>query len=320
MENVSLVLPNHNHGTELRTSLGCIVGQTRPFDEIIVVDDASTDDSLSVLEEFRAGHENLTILRNDTQLGVARTVNRGLAAATGKYVILASADERIAPEMCETLLAVALANPDARLVVSRYSDWHAGSGAETTHDEQSPLGMWFVRGSGPQSFTPDEFRSLLKQRFVWLGVNTALFDRRTLVDCGGFDPALRWHSDWFAIYSIAFRHGFCAVPRALAWFYVTEHSYSATGMRDEDAQRSVIGNMLAKLETPEHADMLAALKEAPSALSPFVRTMIPVLAGQPRRYPLLLPLSRWWFGEMLKGRRPGALARLVDRVRAKTRD
>ena len=46
MESISIVIPNFNHSAELKTSLNAIVSQSRPADEVIVVDDCSTDDSV----------------------------------------------------------------------------------------------------------------------------------------------------------------------------------------------------------------------------------------------------------------------------------
>jgi len=97
--------------------------------------------------------------------------------------------------------------------------------------------MWYAPEGSTVFFSPAELVALLKKRFVWLGINTALFRRDALLEAGGLDPALRWHSDWFATYSIALRHGFCAVPQSLARFRLSPHSYSAIGMRDRRAQR-----------------------------------------------------------------------------------
>lgn len=317
MRNVSLVIPNRNHAEELQTSLACIVGQSRPFDEIIVIDDASTDHSLEVIETFAAQCPWLKLLRNDRQLGVPGTVNRGIKAASGDYVILASADERISTEMCGALMDAVARFPQARLVVSQYSEWDPARQTSIAHDRRPPLGMWYLEGEDPAFFSPAEFVSLLKNEFVWLSVNTALFRRDALLEAGGFDPDLRWHSDWFASYSIAFRHGFCAVPRSLAWFRLAEESYSGKGMRDRHAQSAVVHNLQRKLHAPENADLLAAMKSAPAALSPFMRWLLPVLAAQPERYPTLLPIARWWCGEVLKGRRPGVLVRLLAALRAR---
>ena len=53
---VALVVPNYNHGRYLPESLGSIAAQTRAPDRVVIIDDASTDDSLAVISRFIANH------------------------------------------------------------------------------------------------------------------------------------------------------------------------------------------------------------------------------------------------------------------------
>lgn len=312
---ISLILPNRNHAAELETSLAAVIGQIRPFDEIIVIDDASTDHSRKVIERF-SQERQIILLQNEQRLGVAGAVNRGLAAATGSHIVMASADEMIMPTMCEALADTVARFPGVKVAVSRYTEWDADSDTHVTHDDSSPLGMWYTAGPQPQFFSPEQFRLLLRRDFVWLGVNTAIFDRAALAEVGGFDPALQWHSDWFAMYAIAFRYGFGAVPQSLSWFRVTPESYSGRGMRDRAAQRTVVRDIAAKLYRPEFADFRAGVFASPAALSPFVGRMLVDLPRWPRFWPLWARLMVWWLNLVVRGQRPGVGRRLLGRLRA----
>ena len=307
-------MPNYNHASELDTSLSAIVDQSRPFDEIIIVDDASTDHSLQTIARFAARCPQLKLLRNSERLGVAASVNRGISSATGSHVVLASADERVADHMCSTFARVLDVFPELHIAVSRYSEWDERTGIVTEHDQSSPLGMWYATQEDPFEVSPEQFRSLLRQRFVWLGINTAIFRRGALLDVGGFDPNLQWHCDWFVSYAVAFRHGFCAVPRTLAWFRHSPDSYSARGMRNSSAQEKVVVAIVEKLTKPEFADVGRAVRRSPAALSTFIRAMIPALAKRPRYYGFLFDILRWWFGEVLRWRRPRMLLELRERL------
>lgn len=307
-------MPNRNHAVELEESLAAIIGQSRPFDEVIVIDDASTDHSRDVIGRF-ARQRDIVFLQNDINLGVAGTVNRGLAAATGSHIVLASADEKIMPTMSEALANAVKCFPKVKVAVSRYTEWDADNDTLVTYDDASPLGMWYATGREPQFFTPEQFKDVLQRRFVWLSVNTAIFERAALAEVGGFDPALRWHSDWFAMYAIAFRYGFCALPQSLAWFRCSPHSYSGRGMQDSMAQREVVFNIVAKLHQPEFADFRAGVSIAPGALSPFAARMLVDLPRRPRFWSLWMRLAAWWFGEVVRGRRPGVGRRLISRFR-----
>ena len=314
MARVSIILPNRNHATELRTALEAIAGQTRAPDEVILIEDASTDESLAVIDSYRARLGPLKLLRNDKRQGVARAVQRGIEAATGDYILLASADEKLAPDACRTLAEVADSFPDAKLIVSQFAEWWPAERRVRVHGRESDLGMWYVEGEAARFITPEQFRRFLRRRFVWLAANTALIRRDVLLEVGGFDPRLEWHSDWFALYAIAFRHGFCAVPRSLAWFRVASDSYSMRGMRDARAQRKVALEIQRKLRTPAFRDIDAAVMAAPAAMSTFMRATLLALAARPRWYGRLGRLACWWLGQFLLGRRPAAWSRLLRRI------
>jgi hypothetical protein len=156
---------------------------------------------------------------------------------------------------------------------------------------------------------------LLGRNNVFLHVNTAIFRRRALLDVGVFDPMLQWHSDWFAIYAIALRSGFCAVPRQLSWFRIEPGSFSARGIRDRRRQEEVMVNIIDKLGQAKFAYLRRALLSAPSAMSPFMRSMLMALVKRPTKYRELLWIGAWWMVEFLRGRRPAAWAAWVRGIR-----
>jgi glycosyltransferase involved in cell wall biosynthesis len=306
---VSCVLPNRNHARELRTSLAMIVGQTRPFDEIIVIDDASTDESVEVIEAFAAETPSLRLVKNPRQLGVAAAIRRGLEAAAGSHVVLASADERVGAELCAALTGALTRFPAAEIAVATSADWYPERGTVIAHGPDSDLGLWFLRDGAPEWVSPERFHQLLDEAPVSLSANAAILRRDLLMEVGVFDPALRWHGDWFALYALAFRYGFVAVPQSVAWFRHVATSYSARGMRDARLQDEVMRALLRKLREPGFADFRAALMRSPAAMSPLIRSMLRALARRPDDPRMLAAILRWWLREVLHLRRPGVLLR-----------
>jgi len=312
---ISMILPNYNHAEELKTSLPAVLAQHLPPDEIIIIDDASVDHSMSVIRDFMTASPAIRLVRHEQRLGVAAAVNRGLAEARSDFVILVSADEKIAPEMTAELAEAISRFPQAELAVSFYSEWFPETGTIKVHDRGSRSGMWYADGNDPFFVTAEQLQALARKKNVFLHVNTAIFNRQALLDVGGFDPLLRWHSDWFAIYAIAFRSGFGAVPRSLSFFRMEEDSYSQRGIRDSARQEEVMLNIIDKLNRPTFAYFRHALLRAPAVMSPFLRAMLLALMKRPLRYPEWFWVSRWWLGEVLKGRRPGAWAACAGRLR-----
>lgn len=311
---IAIIMPNYNHSHELRTSLGAIVAQTRPADEIVIVDDGSTDDSIAVIEGFARECPSLRLIRHQERQGVAAAVSRGINETRSDYIILASADEKIAPEMAAEFSSMLGKFPQAQLGVSYYSEWFPETGEVRVHDRTMETGMWYAAAEKSFYVSAEEAKALMRRRGLALHANAAIFDRRALLDVGGFDPKLRWHSDWFAIYAVALRAGFCAVPKPLSWFRMASSSYSAKGIRDRQLQTDVMIAIIDKLRQPEFAYLRGALMQGPAAMSPFMRTMLPALLARPAYYPELVAIGRWWLGEFAAGRRPAALAKLKKQL------
>lgn len=97
---VAAVVPHWNRRDLLQTLLANLAGQTRPFDEIIVVDNGSTDDSVAVAALARA-----RVVRLERNLGFATAVNRGIQAAAAEWIAILNNDVTLAPDWLERLLA-----------------------------------------------------------------------------------------------------------------------------------------------------------------------------------------------------------------------
>jgi GT2 family glycosyltransferase len=96
---VAAVVPHWNRRDLLQALLPNLAGQTRAFDQIVVVDNGSTDDSVAVAE--RAGAKVVRLERN---LGFATAVNRGIAATDAEWIALLNNDVTLAPDWLERLL------------------------------------------------------------------------------------------------------------------------------------------------------------------------------------------------------------------------
>lgn len=309
---VSVVLPNYNHARFIGGALSALAAQTKPADEIIVIDDASTDNSIAVIEGFRRRLPQLRLLRNERNMGVNPTLNRGFNEARGSHLLSSAADDWIEPEFIARMTETVTAYPQARVCTSSFVQYFEADQRRIHHQAGSDLGPWYA-GDHPQYFAPGAFARLLDRGFVWLPVNASLIERSALLAIGGFDPRLRWHADWFAVYTLAFRHGFSIVPEPLSVFRVAAETYSGTGMRNAAQQQAVCAAIWAKLTEPEFADVRGALLRHPSAMSTFFNPLAQMLARRPAEWPSLAKLIRWWLGEVAHGRRPGALRRLTAR-------
>ncbi|KRD77388.1 glycosyltransferase [Lysobacter sp. Root983] len=115
---VSAIVPNYNYAHYLPHRLATLSAQTLPLTEILVLDDASSDDSVAVVQARRGSyHPEPMIVRNERNSGsVFRQWLAGARRATGEFVWIAEADDEARPEMVESLVGALRA--DTSLVMA----------------------------------------------------------------------------------------------------------------------------------------------------------------------------------------------------------
>ena len=99
---VSAVIPHWNRSALLKSLLESLGTQTRAFDEVIVADNGSTDDSVEVAERM-----GVKVVRLSQNLGFAAAVNRGIAASQSGWIAILNNDVTLAPDWLEQLIDTA---------------------------------------------------------------------------------------------------------------------------------------------------------------------------------------------------------------------
>ena len=113
---LSVIVPVYNVEPYLRRCLDSILGQTYHVDEIICVDDGSTDNSLQIIKEYAQKNSNIVFVHT-TNGGIVNARKTGLKMAHGKYIAYVDSDDWIEENMYEDMLSAIIAN-DADLVTS----------------------------------------------------------------------------------------------------------------------------------------------------------------------------------------------------------
>ena len=103
---VSVVMPAYNAQAFIEQAIGSVIAQTIPQWELLVIDDCSTDDTCAIVEKLASRDGRIRLLRNEKNLGAARTRNRGLEQARGRYIAFLDSDDIWDPQKLEKQLAL----------------------------------------------------------------------------------------------------------------------------------------------------------------------------------------------------------------------
>jgi glycosyltransferase involved in cell wall biosynthesis len=101
---VAVVVATYNGATYLRAQLESIVQQTYKPSQIIIVDDASLDDTLQVANNFAAHHPEVMVVQNETRLGYIKNFEKGMLLANANYIALSDQDDIWMPNKIEVLI------------------------------------------------------------------------------------------------------------------------------------------------------------------------------------------------------------------------
>ena len=209
---VSVVIPTHNRATLLRRAIDSVLNQTWEDIEILVIDDASTDTTESVIEDYN--DSRITYLRHEENRGGSAARNTGIEAATGRFVAFLDDDDEWKPgKLTVQLDAYDRADADVGVVYT---------GIENVNSEGRTNAVKTPRTEG------DVTKELLLDNFI--GSFSALLVERAIVEqVGPLNERFPSWQDWEYYIRLSRETTFAAVPEPL----VTRHNAAHKQVSDD---------------------------------------------------------------------------------------
>ncbi len=113
---VSVVIPCYNYAPYLPQAVGSVLSQSGVAVDVVIVDDASTDESLTVANALAEGEPRVQVLSHSRNAGPVQTFNDGLARARGEFLVRLDADDLLTPGSLARSVAVMRSYPTVGLV------------------------------------------------------------------------------------------------------------------------------------------------------------------------------------------------------------
>lgn len=122
---VSVVLPVYNASPYLSQAIQSILSQTYQGLELIIIDDASTDNSWATITQFAQKDKRIRAIKNDVNLKLSKTLNRGIEIARGTYIARMDADDISLPDRLEKQVAYMDMHPEVGISGGNMEIMHA---------------------------------------------------------------------------------------------------------------------------------------------------------------------------------------------------
>ncbi len=213
---LTVVMPNYNYGRFIAEAIGSVAAQTYAPIELIVVDDASTDDSVAVVRETLPKASNLfstQLIALEQNVGKLGALNRSLPHVRGEYFMILDSDDLLTPEYAATTIAA--------LVEARKTDPSIGF-IYTDCMLVSQTGELLDRGKS----TAFDAKMLEEYSFV---PEPAMCLAKPVLDAGPYDEAIRKgtkHHKWRRIVA----NGWIGQHLAEPIFYYRMHDKNLSGI------------------------------------------------------------------------------------------
>jgi glycosyltransferase involved in cell wall biosynthesis len=219
---VSIVIPAYNREKYVGNTIKSALAQTLPPDEVIVVDDGSTDRTAEIVSGFGAPVRLIQI--ENTGVGPSRPRNVGVAAARSRYIVLLDSDDVLLPEFLATTVSLLSREPALGLVFCRSmvaDRTQAGESVRTPRRCHDLLDACPMRELQPGAYVisaRDAFATFCKGNFIGTATANAI-PKRVWDEVGGYDDSgdLPTSNDMDFIFKIVNKYdvGYLSTPLAV---------------------------------------------------------------------------------------------------------
>jgi len=187
---VSVIVPNYNHAPYLRQRIDSILAQTFQDFELILLDDASTDDSRSILISYSDNPHVSAVHFNEKNSGSTfKQWNKGVRLARGEYIWIAESDDYADPHLLGRMVPILDSKP--QVVYASCRSWQVDAEGKVAGYADSGAPQRSRHEHGTETDGHEECRNHFIHANPALNASSVLFRRTVYDQVGGADETLR---------------------------------------------------------------------------------------------------------------------------------
>ncbi|PJI09850.1 MULTISPECIES: glycosyltransferase [Clostridium] len=188
--NISAIIPTYNGEKFIGETIESIMSQTLPVEELIIIDDKSSDDTLKICEKYSEKYSDIFIYKNKSNIGSSASRNKGIKLSKNNIILFMDQDDIALPTLVEKELSYLIS------LNKKNSSCNPWVGVHSAYQQINQYGNVINTVIDWKQVQSSE---LLGYEFVRNHIITnsgMLLDKRTVIKCGMFDENLNYSQDW----------------------------------------------------------------------------------------------------------------------------
>lgn len=213
--NISVIIPVHNRKNEIARALKSVLQQAVYVSEIIVVDDASTDDTCQIVEDWSKEHQFIKLIKLSENQGATYARNIGIDNAQSQLIAFLDSDDEWLPDKVEKQIECFSTDSQIAMV---YTGLEVYDGNTVVSEPAQP--------------SEDLYEELLRWNVIG-STSSCMVKKKVLIEVGKFDEKLRARQDLDMWLRIAKRHKIAAIPEPLVRFHTDNNDRISTNLENQ---------------------------------------------------------------------------------------
>ena len=234
---IAVVVPNRNDERYLERCLRSVLDQAVPPDELVVVDDASSDGSVPLIRRLIAGRAGARLIVNPVNLGVYGAINEGYRHTRSEYTLFLASNDFVLPGIFAHAKRAIAASP------AGVGLWSAMAWFVDEEDRPLRLHASPVVSVRDAFLAPQRCHELAIRHGNWFTGGTLVYRRGALEEAGGFHDRYMGLSDLFTALAVAVRHGAAYSPVPLCAIRRHAESYLIRTLADAGRLEDILGRV-----------------------------------------------------------------------------
>ena len=268
---ISIAMATYNGAKYIREQIDSILFQTIRDFELVVCDDYSSDDTVSVLKEYAQKDSRIHVYENEQNLGFKKNFENAISKSTGDYIALCDQDDIWLPDHLETLISEM--RDDAQIVCGK--PIFVNENNEELPDKYDYFMMYH-----PPVSNEDTVRHIFLGRSTYQGasmlIRKSFFDKALPIPDGAY-----YHDSWFAILA-CFMEGFVFVDKPTMRYRRFSDSVTFGDIRISAAKR-FCASILYDYTTKDRLALIDGIRSRAKYLTPDMESLLDKMEKMIRR-------------------------------------